>query len=108
MKQCLGCKELLPLDNFHLIRNKNGKQYPYSYCKPCGRKKRKEWHHTPNGQKAHRRQMFLTNYRLTLKQYDDMLKAQNGVCAICEKPETRKNRRGEIRLLSVDHDHTSG
>lgn len=51
-------------------------------------------------------------YGITLDEYDQMLKDQNGVCAICEQPETVRPRRGkytdtEIRL-AVDHDHVTG
>lgn len=108
-KRCLGCKQVLPLSAFHLIRNnKNGKRYPYSYCKPCGRKKRAEWHHTENGQRSHRRIGLRKKLGITLEQYDTMLAAQGGVCAICGKVETRLNRRGTVRLLAVDHDHSTG
>ena len=39
--------------------------------------------------------------------YDDTLKAQGGVCAICAKPETAV-RLGKLLPLSVDHDHVTG
>jgi hypothetical protein len=36
-----------------------------------------------------------------------MLEVQNGVCAICKLPESRKSRSG-LYTLSVDHDHKTG
>lgn len=39
--------------------------------------------------------------------YQKMLVEQNGVCAICERPET-KIEGDRIRMLSVDHNHTTG
>lgn len=39
------------------------------------------------------------SYGMTTEQYDTMLSAQNGVCALCLKPEKL------TRMLSVDHDH---
>jgi hypothetical protein len=39
--------------------------------------------------------------------YQRMLVEQNGVCAICEKPES-KTSNGTLRTLSVDHDHKTG
>lgn len=39
--------------------------------------------------------------------YQQMSLAQNGVCAICEKEET-KLANGTLRVLSVDHNHTTG
>lgn len=48
-------------------------------------------------------------YGITLADYDEMLKAQDGVCAICEKNETSYDTRtGGIRRLSVDHCHKTG
>lgn len=108
VKRCKGCNNLLPLSAFHLIRNKHGKKYPYTYCKPCGLKNRSKWHHTAKGQKAHRGHMLRIKYGITHEQYNQMHKSQNGVCRICKQVETRKNRRGEIRLLAIDHDHVTG
>lgn len=47
-------------------------------------------------------------YGISLKDYQQMLKNQNGVCAICGKAETRKANNGKTRVLSVDHNHQSG
>ena len=38
------------------------------------------------------------NYGITVKEYDQLLKQQGGVCAICGKPPQTKR-------LSVDHKH---
>lgn len=35
-------------------------------------------------------------------------KAITGVCAICGKPETHGNGKSSIKLLAVDHCHTTG
>jgi hypothetical protein len=53
-----------------------------------------------------RKSHLKAKYGITPKQYDEMLKKHNGVCAICEQPETA-SRAGKIKLLSVDHNHTS-
>lgn len=48
---------------------------------------------------------------MTLKEYDQMFETQNGVCAICRKPETKKDKNGvngTYRRLSVDHNHKTG
>ena len=48
-------------------------------------------------------------YGITIEQYDAMLEAQSGVCAICEKPEVTPNKAtGLPRDLSVDHCHGKG
>jgi hypothetical protein len=40
-------------------------------------------------------------YGMTLQQYNAMLAAQHGICAICKKPPSK-------RRLDVDHDHADG
>lgn len=48
-------------------------------------------------------------FGIGIEQYDAMLNAQNGVCAICMKPETSTNpRTGLPRRLAVDHCHKQG
>lgn len=48
-------------------------------------------------------------YGITLEQYRQMLNNQNGVCAICNQPETTINKRGNcVQYLAVDHNHQTG
>ena len=49
----------------------------------------------------------LKRYNLTLDDYNQMFEQQNGICAICHRPETRQHK-GKITRLCVDHDHTTG
>jgi hypothetical protein len=46
----------------------------------------------------------LKKFNLTLERYTDMLATQNGVCAVCHKPETTTDKNGRVRRLSIDHD----
>lgn len=46
-------------------------------------------------------------YGLSIEEYNVMLANQNGVCAICARPE-KMNAKGKIKPLSVDHDHQTG
>lgn len=56
------------------------------------------------------------NYSLTLTEYAQMFAEQDGVCAVCKKPETAKlpgrkktkDTQKVVRDLSVDHDHKTG
>jgi hypothetical protein len=59
---------------------------------------------TPVQQKA---RALRRSFDLSLSEYNKMLNAQQGKCAICEQPETQL-RTGKLRALSVDHDHKSG
>jgi len=76
---------------------------------------------TPDGKRAYLANLRTTNpragrdsylqqaYGITIEQYDEMFQAQNGVCAICENPEwIINNKTGDVRALSVDHDHVTG
>jgi hypothetical protein len=47
-------------------------------------------------------------HNLAPGQYDDMLAAQSGLCAICGKPETALSSSGGVRALAVDHCHDTG
>lgn len=47
-------------------------------------------------------------YGITLECYNSMLKEQNNVCYICNKPETSKDRNGNTKPLAVDHCHATG
>lgn len=38
---------------------------------------------------------------ITQERYEEMLKAQNGVCAICQQPQARQS-------LAIDHNHKTG
>ncbi len=53
----------------------------------------------------YRRREVLRFYGLSFSEHDEMIKAQNNLCAICNKSETRKGRSGDITPLCIDHDH---
>ena len=46
-------------------------------------------------------------YGITLEQYEDMLAEQEGLCAICRKPELGRTQYG-VKNLAVDHCHKTG
>lgn len=48
------------------------------------------------------------SYGITLEDYEALLEAQNGVCAICGDPEKTKDKDGGPRKMPVDHDHETG
>jgi len=50
-----------------------------------------------------------SKYGISLKIYTEMFDKQKGLCAICHKPEKDRDRRtNKIKLLAVDHDHSTG
>lgn len=46
---------------------------------------------------------FRTEYKINLAKYNEMFEKQNGLCAICEKPQSDFKYR-----FAVDHDHKTG
>jgi hypothetical protein len=123
-KKCGKCKRSKPLDEFYKNRSKrDGRD---DYCKKCRSKRSKKYNDDPGNKDKKLRLYFDTprgkrhkitaarwwkrvgwlrrisrKYGVTPQEYEDKLSEQNGVCAICARPN------GKIRL-AVDHDHKTG
>lgn len=86
LKQCKRCDQWQPEAGFN--------KHPYTVdglnplCRDC----------VNNYNRIYK---LRTRYNMTQDQYDRILEDQNGVCAICEKLETRAGRYN----LVIDHDH---
>jgi len=52
-----------------------------------------------------RRSVLKCRYGLTIKEYEDLLHAQGGVCAICKTSDPGD---GKKKCFHVDHDHKTG
>lgn len=55
----------------------------------------------------HYKHNLKNKFGLTPEEYQKIFYEQNGVCAICGKPETAI-RAGNVLRLAVDHDHKTG
>lgn len=113
-KKCGNCLETKPVSEFYPSRK--GTKGRDGYCKQCRRakdaarsaarnaevlrKKEKDPHH-------YRRKKLLKKYGITQEQYEEMHSDQDGLCAICGKPEQRVLY-GKTAFLVVDHDHATG
>lgn len=98
VKTCNGCDRELPVENFQADASMpSGLQ---SKCKECRAVIDQQTYD------AHPERWFknrlLREFGITVEDYEAMLAAQGGVCAICAK-ECRSGRR-----LAVDHDHVTG
>lgn len=107
MKKCSKCGQEKSLHEFYA-----GKSY-YSgfscWCKDC---ERQRWRNQPLEYRKkrltqYRKNMLRRQYGLSQEDYNKLLMRQNGVCAICSKPET-KWIRGALSHLCVDHNHITG
>jgi Autographiviridae endonuclease VII len=111
-RTCKGCKKTKPIDDFY-----KGKYR----CKVCTVQASNDWRsqnpersralgraryaRSPDKFKAAVRSSTLkAKYGLTPEQYDAMLAAQGGHCAIC--PATEPG--GGNKKFNVDHDHVTG
>lgn len=105
---CPCCNISLPLNFFRT--NARTKKYP-DYCLKCRDRQRKIdtgkiWH-TENKDRlaAYYRKK---NYGLECEEFEDLVQAQHGKCAICGRlyePDAAK--RASMRM-TVDHGHTTG
>jgi hypothetical protein len=130
VKACRICGVVKPLEDFYVARGaRDGRR---TECKSCNLAARRAKHaenprpyidrvlrwqrenpelyraklrdYAESGKKriADRKSHLKRKYGLTIEQYDAMLAAQAGGCAICGEPP-----RDDIEL-HVDHDHTTG
>jgi hypothetical protein len=73
------------------------------YCPACKARKKVD------SVIRHRRYLTGPNEYMNLDDFEFLLARQGHVCAICKKPETRRNRKtNEVLRLSIDHDHKTG
>lgn len=99
-KRCARCKEEKALSEFH--RNSSRKDGHSVYCKVC----RSAEYGSPESVERMYNVSILRNYGLTREQYDAMVEAQDGRCAICGvDPSTEMHRNIRYRRLHVDHWH---
>jgi hypothetical protein len=56
---------------------------------------------------SHRNYYLKAKFGITEAEYNSILESQNGLCAICGQPETRK-KFGKPTKLAVDHNHKTG
>lgn len=90
---CSTCKKIKPLKCFNDSELKN----KYCICRVCRRDMDKRYDATVS---------MMRGFKFTSIQYDELLKRQNGVCAVCHQPEKQKQF-GKIIKLAVDHCHKS-
>lgn len=96
-KVCTTCGKKFPATAAYFHRDKHLKEGLRAQCIECKRK-----YNNSNKGKSNKLNYL---YSLTLEEYDRMLEAQDGVCAICGRPETHVTGFGGVDRLSVDHDH---
>jgi len=108
MKTCKNCGQEKPLDQYYT--HPKTKDRKGSWCKPCLHKrlaeKRKDPEQKELWKEYGRRSTLKKRYGITANEYDSMIEAQGGVCAICNT--NTSGGRGPGSRLAVDHNHETG
>lgn len=105
MKTCSKCGETKPLEEFCRDRSKPDGHRPD--CRACQRRQNREgyardqWGRTAE---SRRREHLRRTFGITPEDYGVMLARQDGLCAVCRRPET-DSAQGRFH---VDHDHETG
>ena len=94
MKRCPDCGETKALDEFP--RNKNSKDGRHTYCKPCHNARGRETIQRLHGNSRHYH--LKKRYGIGADEFDERVRLQGGVCAICGRPDPEH----------VDHSHETG
>ncbi len=106
------CKICGPLNSNQVT--KISKWHPTHHCRKCVSAKRAycpiKAKITNTLNKEKRRDQYLARlFKLTTEQYNNMVKLQNNLCAICGKPQSKFQKNSNtIRSLAVDHNHITG
>lgn len=101
-KYCSGCGVEKELDHFY--RHKKSKDGHQGYCKPCANIKLNDYRkNNPTVIKTIRdKSLRKTRYGILDNEYQQKLKEQKNLCAICCKECVSG------RNLAVDHNHATG
>lgn len=110
MKTCVTCKEAKPLDEFHKGRTHPQGRAPK--CKPCKRAYDNA-RYAANRKGIRERQRvynLMSRYGISEEEYEELLAAQGGACAICGATQgwMSSHDSGKPKRLAVDHSHESG
>ena len=98
LKSCSTCRIDKPADAYHRSRSTRDGLDPR--CRDCRRGGTQDMGRKRSGQ-------HLRLYGITEQQYAELRATQSDLCAICQQPETMTYR-GQVKTLSIDHDHTTG
>ena len=102
VKKCQTCKQEKPITEFHL--NPDKKDGRCRACKACRRAYDQKYYYRPERLERTWSLYIQRKFGVTINQYYEALKAQNGSCAICRSESPRNGR----SRFAIDHDHATG
>lgn len=98
MQRCSTCKASKDLNDFSFLM---GTQTKRRVCNRCSEKNKRWRKGNPDKKLKYARKGHLKKrYGITPQEYDELHLKQNGVCAICQRPQCEA-----FDNLSVDHKH---
>jgi hypothetical protein len=104
---CTRCGLDRPIEEFGEQVERGGGRRLKRWCRTCNSDYQREYRVKNINEITNRN--LIARYGITQNQYDEMLAAQGGVCAICRGPNTQvDSRTGKVRRFHVDHDHETG
>lgn len=105
-KICKDCLIEHPITEFRKVSDR--KSGVHSACRKCFNKRSTVYAKTyanKNGKKLyHRNRNLIKLYGITLKEFDEILDRQNGLCAVCNGTAEKS----KYNRFHVDHDHATG
>jgi len=115
LKRCATCACEKPLTDF--FKNANYRDGRLKHCKKCFSERWlipykqtakykaycAEYRNRPETKAKMRNREYMSEFGITLKQYNTLLRKQNFRCAICETPQEKTRIR-----FAVDHSHKVG
>jgi len=97
------CKVHGSLDKTEVYKNNVCKKCQYEWQLKYEQKDKERWIKYRINKRSEKR---LEESNITLESFNELLKQQNNVCAICKNNEsTADKRRNKVRRLSIDHCH---
>lgn len=108
MKKCTKCERHLPSSRFgskkHVCKDGSVTYSKRSRCRDCTNEDNlKRYHSNDATKKAHNKASYnhrIKSYGMTIEEYEQMYKKQEGKCACCEVTPDRQ--------LNIDHCHKTG
>jgi hypothetical protein len=103
MKKCTRCNKEKSLSDFYVKKRKGYKDGYCSRCKTCMNNLGRDYYSNNSEQIKRKNKIskLKSRHGLSEIEYNLILEAQNGLCALCKNPPTETS-------LCVDHEHGKG